>query len=158
MTTPLAVDVESIVAAQDTDRDESVAPSPSRKRPTESKDVPQLPVVPVGKDDDEDEASASDDNDAKKHRKVESVQVAPSVSADETNGTGTGTSAADERTSKDYYFDSYAHHGIHEEMLKDEVRTRTYEMAIMQNKHLFQDKVRIRIRKRGSWIPAQRSL
>ena len=25
--------------------------------------------------------------------------------------------------SKDYYFDSYAHFGIHEEMLKDEVRT-----------------------------------
>lgn len=49
----------------------------------------------------------------------------------------------DGRTSKDYYFDSYAHHAIHEEMLKDEVRTKTYEMAIMQNKHLFQDKVRI---------------
>ncbi|CAG8723536.1 10482_t:CDS:2, partial [Acaulospora morrowiae] len=25
-----------------------------------------------------------------------------------------------EMTSKDYYFDSYAHFGIHEEMLKDE--------------------------------------
>jgi hypothetical protein len=49
--------------------------------------------------------------------------------------------AADDRTSKDYYFDSYAHHAIHEEMLKDEVRTRTYEMAIMENKHLFQDKI-----------------
>lgn len=47
----------------------------------------------------------------------------------------------DDRTSKDYYFDSYSHHAIHEEMLKDEVRTRTYEMAIMQNKHVFQDKV-----------------
>jgi hypothetical protein len=48
---------------------------------------------------------------------------------------------SDERTSRDYYFDSYAHHAIHEEMLKDEVRTKTYEMAIMQNKHLFQDKI-----------------
>lgn len=47
----------------------------------------------------------------------------------------------DGRTSKDYYFDSYAHHAIHEEMLKDEVRTKTYEMAIMQNRHLFQDKI-----------------
>mmetsp|Transcript_7597 Transcript_7597/g.18940 ORF Transcript_7597/g.18940 Transcript_7597/m.18940 type:complete len:460 (+) Transcript_7597:81-1460(+) len=46
-----------------------------------------------------------------------------------------------DRTSKDYYFDSYAHHAIHEEMLKDEVRTRTYEMAIKQNGHLFRDKV-----------------
>ena len=46
-----------------------------------------------------------------------------------------------DRTSKDYYFDSYAHHAIHEEMLKDEVRTRTYEMAIKHNAHLFRDKV-----------------
>ena len=42
-------------------------------------------------------------------------------------------------TSKDYYFDSYAHFGIHEEMLKDEVRTNTYMNSIMQNKHLFKD-------------------
>eukprot|EP00980_Cylindrotheca_fusiformis_P008264 scaffold1736_cov127-Cylindrotheca_fusiformis.AAC.78 len=47
----------------------------------------------------------------------------------------------EDRTSKDYYFDSYSHHAIHEEMLKDEVRTRTYEMAIMQNKHLFAGKI-----------------
>ena len=47
----------------------------------------------------------------------------------------------DDRTSKDYYFDSYAHHAIHEEMLKDEVRTRTYEMAIKQNTHLFEGKI-----------------
>mmetsp|Transcript_7345 Transcript_7345/g.8431 ORF Transcript_7345/g.8431 Transcript_7345/m.8431 type:complete len:350 (-) Transcript_7345:857-1906(-) len=46
-----------------------------------------------------------------------------------------------ELTSKDYYFDSYAHFGIHEEMLKDEVRTRTYMNSIIQNKHLFKDKV-----------------
>lgn len=46
-----------------------------------------------------------------------------------------------EMTSKDYYFDSYAHFGIHEEMLKDEVRTLTYRNAIYQNKHLFKDKV-----------------
>jgi len=47
----------------------------------------------------------------------------------------------DDRTSKDYYFDSYSHHAIHEEMLKDEVRTRTYEMAIKQNPHLFEGKI-----------------
>lgn len=47
----------------------------------------------------------------------------------------------DDKTSKDYYFDSYSHHAIHEEMLKDEVRTRTYEMAIKQNSHLFEGKV-----------------
>ena len=49
---------------------------------------------------------------------------------------------SNEKTSKDYYFDSYSHHGIHEEMLKDEVRTRTYQMAILNNAHLFKDKVR----------------
>merc|ERR1719317_1003216 len=48
---------------------------------------------------------------------------------------------AEEMTSKDYYFDSYAHFGIHEEMLKDEVRTRTYRNSMYYNKHLFKDKV-----------------
>lgn len=49
--------------------------------------------------------------------------------------------AIEEMTSRDYYFDSYAHFGIHEEMLKDEVRTLTYRNAIYHNKHLFQGKV-----------------
>jgi len=47
----------------------------------------------------------------------------------------------EEATSKDYYFDSYAHFGIHEEMLKDKVRTLSYRKAIYQNEHLFKDKV-----------------
>lgn len=47
----------------------------------------------------------------------------------------------EEMTSKDYYFDSYAHFGIHEEMLKDEVRTLTYRNAIYHNRHLFKGKV-----------------
>ncbi|KAJ3428533.1 arginine methyltransferase 1-related [Anaeramoeba flamelloides] len=46
-----------------------------------------------------------------------------------------------ELTSKDYYFDSYSHYGIHEEMLKDEVRTGSYYRAIINNKHLFKDKI-----------------
>jgi len=46
-----------------------------------------------------------------------------------------------EMTSKDYYFDSYAHFGIHEEMLKDEVRTLTYRNSMMNNPHLFKDKI-----------------
>ncbi|KAJ3102965.1 Protein arginine N-methyltransferase 1, partial [Phlyctochytrium planicorne] len=40
-----------------------------------------------------------------------------------------------------YYFDSYAHFGIHEEMLKDEVRTTSYRNSIYMNQHLFKDKV-----------------
>jgi len=47
----------------------------------------------------------------------------------------------EDMTSKDYYFDSYAHYGIHEEMLKDEVRTLTYRNAMIHNKHLFKNKV-----------------
>jgi protein arginine N-methyltransferase 1 len=44
------------------------------------------------------------------------------------------------QTTADYYFDSYSHFGIHEEMLKDEVRTSTYMRSIMNNKHLFAGK------------------
>ena len=43
--------------------------------------------------------------------------------------------------SEAHYFNSYNHHGIHEEMLKDEVRTRSYRDAIYQNRHLFQNKI-----------------
>jgi hypothetical protein len=43
--------------------------------------------------------------------------------------------------SADYYADSYSHFGIHEEMIKDQVRTQTYQKAIMRNAHLFKDKV-----------------
>eukprot|EP00891_Asterochloris_glomerata_P003725 jgi/Astpho2/3725/fgenesh1_pm.00060_%23_13_t len=41
----------------------------------------------------------------------------------------------DEKTAADYYTDSYAHHGIHEEMLKDTVRTRSYQAAINHSAH-----------------------
>lgn len=51
------------------------------------------------------------------------------------------TTKPEDMTSRDYYFDSYAHFGIHEEMLKDEVRTLTYRNAMYHNKHLFQGKV-----------------
>jgi len=47
----------------------------------------------------------------------------------------------EEMTSKDYYFDRYAHFGIHEEMLKDEVRTLTYRNSMWHNKHLFKGKI-----------------
>lgn len=40
------------------------------------------------------------------------------------------TQADADLTSSDYYFDSYSHFGIHEEMLKDEVRTKSYMNAI----------------------------
>jgi hypothetical protein len=39
------------------------------------------------------------------------------------------------------YFDSYAHMGIHEDMIKDEVRTNTYRQALIRNPLDFRDKV-----------------
>lgn len=63
----------------------------------------------------------------------------------EANGSelkGENGMSPDEMTSRDYYFDSYAHFGIHEEMLKDEVRTLTYRNAMYHNKHLFKGKVK----------------
>ncbi|KAL8592069.1 Protein arginine N-methyltransferase 1 [Nucella lapillus] len=81
---------------------------------------------------------------------ADQMEAAPNVDGSG-NGTGEGSSStdgkangmipADEMTSKDYYFDSYAHFGIHEEMLKDEVRTRTYRNSMYYNKHLFKGKV-----------------
>lgn len=41
----------------------------------------------------------------------------------------------------DYYFDSYSHFSIHEEMLKDKNRTYAYRDAIKNNPELFKDKV-----------------
>ncbi|KAI5281165.1 type I protein arginine N-methyltransferase Rmt1, partial [Ascosphaera aggregata] len=55
------------------------------------------------------------------------------------------SSSADRMAGMDHaevrYFTSYDHHGIHEEMLKDEVRTKSYRDAIYQNRHIFKDKI-----------------
>ena len=115
----------------------------------EASKVPTLPYgdsvheVPVGKDDNvssspSNVAEQSDDKKVAGNPVKEARKEAPTQHTDEEEATNV---PAEERTSKDYYFDSYAHHAIHEEMLKDEVRTKTYQMAIMQNKHLFQDKI-----------------
>ncbi|KAH9026669.1 S-adenosyl-L-methionine-dependent methyltransferase [Lactarius deliciosus] len=52
----------------------------------------------------------------------------------------TSTASPAGMTSRDYYADSYAHFGIHEEMLKDTVRTGSYRAAIMSNPHIFEGK------------------
>jgi len=41
----------------------------------------------------------------------------------------------------DYYFGSFSHFYIHEEMLKDTVRTRAYQRAIEDNPEDFKDKI-----------------
>jgi protein arginine N-methyltransferase 1 len=42
---------------------------------------------------------------------------------------------------KDSYFSSYSHFGIHEDMLKDEVRTKSYMLACKNNAEQFKDKI-----------------
>ncbi|OQO01358.1 Protein arginine N-methyltransferase 1 [Cryoendolithus antarcticus] len=58
-----------------------------------------------------------------------------------TTANSNGSKGAELSHSEVHYFNSYNHHGIHEEMLKDEVRTRSYRDAIYNNKHIFKDKV-----------------
>jgi len=71
----------------------------------------------------------------------------PTADVEMKNGSNTPADAEEkksedtEKTAKDYYFDSYSHFGIHEEMLKDKVRTGTYQKAIMSNPHLFKNKI-----------------
>lgn len=43
-------------------------------------------------------------------------------------------------SNSDYYFNSYAHFGIHEDMLKDQVRTGSYMRAILGSRALFEGK------------------
>lgn len=44
-------------------------------------------------------------------------------------------------SSADYYFDSYNHYGVHEDVLKDTVTTYAFQRAIKQNAHLFRGAV-----------------
>ena len=44
-------------------------------------------------------------------------------------------------TSQDYYYDSHAHYSVHEKVLKDEVRNKSFRNAIFHNKHLFRGKI-----------------
>lgn len=44
-------------------------------------------------------------------------------------------------SSADYYFDSYNHYGVHEDILKDYVTMSSYSRAIKQNAHLFRGAV-----------------
>jgi len=55
--------------------------------------------------------------------------------------TGLGSQSADDTASNNYYFNSYGQTGIHEDMLKDDVRTGAYHKAITENRHLFEGKV-----------------
>ncbi|KAJ7344570.1 hypothetical protein JRQ81_000520 [Phrynocephalus forsythii] len=53
----------------------------------------------------------------------------------------TGTVADLAEDEENVYFSSYGHYGIHEEMIKDKVRTQSYRDFIYQNPHIFRDKI-----------------
>ncbi|XP_057691675.1 protein arginine N-methyltransferase 3 [Corythoichthys intestinalis] len=55
-----------------------------------------------------------------------------------TNVSGVAELRADE---DEAYFSSYGHYGIHEEMLKDKVRTETYRDFMYRNPEVFRDKI-----------------
>uniref|UniRef100_H3AWQ8 type I protein arginine methyltransferase n=1 Tax=Latimeria chalumnae TaxID=7897 RepID=H3AWQ8_LATCH len=58
----------------------------------------------------------------------------------------TSGAVADLREDEDeVYFSSYGHYGIHEEMLKDKVRTESYRDFMYLNPHIFKDKKLIMI-------------
>ncbi len=51
------------------------------------------------------------------------------------------TNSSHVNSGSDSYFLSYSHHSIHEEMLKDDVRTEAYKHFIEKNSDLFKGKV-----------------
>lgn len=86
-----------------------------------------------------------DNNNNNNHLRFEDADeviedVAETSNLDQSMG-GCDLDDSNDKTSADYYFDSYSHFGIHEEMLKDTVRTKTYQNVIYQNRFLFKNKV-----------------
>ncbi|GBC02976.1 hypothetical protein RclHR1_04910009 [Rhizophagus clarus] len=67
------------------------------------------------------------------------LDVYSDIKSERPTGSLKMTSTYEERTN--YYFNSYAKNDIHEEMLKDRVRTESYRDFIYENKDLFKNKI-----------------
>uniref|UniRef100_A0A8C0HB70 Protein arginine N-methyltransferase 3 n=1 Tax=Chelonoidis abingdonii TaxID=106734 RepID=A0A8C0HB70_CHEAB len=64
------------------------------------------------------------------------------MNADVRSNSSSSSAIAELRDDEDdIYFSSYGHYGIHEEMLKDKVRTESYRDFIYKNPHIFKGKV-----------------
>ncbi|NXF08724.1 ANM3 methyltransferase, partial [Smithornis capensis] len=63
------------------------------------------------------------------------------MNTDVRSSSSSGTIADLQEDEDGVYFSSYGHYGIHEEMLKDKVRTESYRDFIYHNPHIFKDKV-----------------
>ncbi|XP_043703311.1 probable protein arginine N-methyltransferase 1 [Telopea speciosissima] len=94
--------------------------------------------------------SSSSNNNFSSHQQVTNMMVDDEDLDETTESSNLDDPISDEpgdsligadKTSADYYFDSYSHFGIHEEMLKDTIRTKTYQNVIYQNTFLFKNKV-----------------
>ncbi|KAL6558540.1 Protein arginine N-methyltransferase 1.1 [Orobanche minor] len=79
------------------------------------------------------------DDDEETETIEEVVTERSNLEVDSTMGEPEGSLvASDDKTSADYYFDSYSHFV---EMLKDVIRTKTYQNVIYKNSFLFKDKI-----------------
>eukprot|EP00808_Paulinella_micropora_P011783 g6190.t1 len=108
---------------------------PSSPTPVAASSPPRSPASPSSFS----SSSSSSDSASASSPSPSSPTPAPTATATTSNP----ISAKDGKdlTTMDYYFDSYSHFGIHEEMLKDEVRMDRYRRAITHNRHLFKGKV-----------------
>ena len=88
-----------------------------------------------------DDSAPSSPQDTQPPTVVQEAEPPKAAPAGASSSAAGGSSSADGMTSADYYFDSYSHFGIHEEMLKDRVRTEAYMNSIYNNRHLFRGKV-----------------
>lgn len=68
-------------------------------------------------------------------------KVIPGSSEEDFQGDLTWHGLYEDIVEEDPYFYSYSHFGIHEEMIKDSVRTEGYMNAIIQNPALFEGKI-----------------
>jgi len=73
--------------------------------------------------------------------KIKMVQNSSSKESKEFLNSDFFSENSNTKTSSDYYFNSYEHHSIHEDMLKDTVRTGAYYHSIVSQSHVFKDKI-----------------
>lgn len=72
------------------------------------------------------------------------MEYTASIEEEFSSSSWTGIEAIDDNHysyGEDYYFDSYSHFGIHEDMIKDSIRTNSYKNAILRNSYLFHNQI-----------------
>ncbi len=85
--------------------------------------------------------SKTNSGDAKGFSPIRQSEAEPKLFFDEAAFEKQFVGSMDYKDLPDPYFGWYGHFSIHEEMLKDEIRTRSYMLACMCNKEQFKDKI-----------------